>query len=907
MQCTSAPLAPRFRVLIGLAVLVALLLGWLGVAARDQAAQNKEPEKKQRTEEEDDPPAKGPPKRKIRFEEEDNTPQPVRPGTSSSADLGQLAREAKSESVRAIYRKLAVPYDLLQHDHKGSKVTIRVQPLETLYWGEGKSKLVGNTPVTYAQLDAENKPMAQVNEPGGNIYEIKPYEQVALDELQTFRLGNSVSVYEQLVAEEQVVAAVLRWHESAKAGGVRKGNGWGQFETGLKRRLRDVMIQQLKGLTAAKDWDAGFTLAKRVADSFPATDDQQAIAPAIIELLEAAVADGRTQLNITQLRDAHLRLRELIDRFPGDPKVKEIKERLHKQAEALFKTAKALGDSSDPKDLARAQELIRQAEEIDPNLPGLREIRAKIRGFHPVLSVGVRDLPKYMSPNTALTDTELRAEEMIFESLVKFTPDARGAGRYVPCLAEGRPLVIELGRQFQLPGNALWSNGEPLTVADVRATFLALRDGRGPGHSLAWQNFLAEKPATAATGGSRGGNRVNINLNKGYLEPLALMNAKIVPPRALEKGAEDEFGRNPVGSGPFAYGGRIDKQGRIGVKFGANENYTSRMSASTKELLPRFREVDFYAYSNALEVLKDHQLILDLTPEEAAKIYEDRVKNHFLVTPMSYPNLHNHRVYFLAVNNRKPPLDDPNMRAALALAINREALLRTHYRANDKLPKTVHKSLNSLYPARSWACDPKLVSRADKDVCDPFDPTEAKQKFALAAAQFGGKDITLRLNYPAGDPLLEKAMKDLAVQVQDTLGVRLDLEATDVRELRRVVEGTFQYDLAYYHYDFADDTYWLWPLFAPKADGDGNNMFGFKSKDDQFGRLLEESMAYREFDQVRRCTQVLHRIMTQETPVIPLWQLDPLHAISDEVKTTPFDSQRLFTDIEKWRLGRGNE
>jgi hypothetical protein len=49
----------------------------------------------------------------------------------------------------------------------------------------------------------------------------------------------------------------------------------------------------------------------------------------------------------------------------------------------------------------------------------------------------------------------------------------------------------------------------------------------------------------------------------------------------------------------------------------------------------------------------------------------------------------------------------------------------------------------------------------------------------------------------------------------------------------------------------------------------------------------------------------MHNILARnETPVIGLWQLDPLHAIHEQVKTPPLDPQRVFTDIEKWRLDR---
>ena len=164
----------------------------------------------------------------------------------------------------------------------------------------------------------------------------------------------------------------------------------------------------------------------------------------------------------------------MAEQFPRNAKIQELKNSLKKKAEELFNEAEKLSKSSDKKEFGSAQEKYQQAEELWPTLAAFDEKRLAIRRKYPVLAVGVRQLPQFMSPQTALTDSELRAVEILFESLVKFSPDASGMGRYHPGLAVGRPQVIELGRQFQLPPNAFWWDGKKeteLDVNDVRATF----------------------------------------------------------------------------------------------------------------------------------------------------------------------------------------------------------------------------------------------------------------------------------------------------------------------------------------------------------------------------------------------------------------------------------------------------
>jgi ABC-type oligopeptide transport system substrate-binding subunit len=859
--------------------------------------------KQRREEEEEDPMAKPPPTRKIRFEEEDPNAKTTRPGVRPAADFSQLAREAKNPAVQELYRKFAVPHDLLT-PLQGEKLfpARPVAPVEQLY-GNDRTKLRNTVQVTWLEGDYKPGKSEEVN--GAVIKSIEPYELFALSELDRFHKANKLEEYEQLVVDEQVISGVMRFHDSAKADGGRKGD-WSTVETRLRARLMETLLNQLAILTKANDWNSAFALATRIADSFPGESDQQIIAPRILELLQKALtAKQGPNINSDHLRDVHLRLRALIEQFPNNLEMQKLKLSLKVQAEKLVAEAESLGKSNNKKDLETAQEKLRQAEELWPTLPILEQRRLEIRKKYPILKVAVRQLPRNMSPQTAVSDSELRAVELMFESLVKFSPDGSGMGHYHPGLSEGRPQVVELGRQFQLPPNVLWWDGKnPATALesnDIRATFRALQSGDGPDHSLAWDKLYAEKVVTS----SGNGFRVTVNLSKGYIEPLALMNAKIVPAWALQPGQAEKFGREPVGSGPFVYAGMDSDGGRSYAKFIANPYYSTRAS---KQGSPRFSEVRFYSYTDGIKEAqhKEPWILLDLNPEEAAKIKEQSDANHFHVLLPS-PKAPNHRVYFLAVNHRQQPLDDVKVRTALALAINREKLLDEFFRG--PLKRQVHKAINSPYPANCWACDPKLHNRADTNSCDPFDAAMARSKLRDADKNLPRGDVTLTLKYPEGDAVLANAMTALAEQVQETLKdvhpVQIRPQAVAADRLQRDLETT-NYELALCHYDFPDDTFWLGPLFAPRKPAKDaanlENIFGFENP--VLTDELQKSINFREFAAVQKHTQLIHKILVEQMPVIPLWQLDPLHAVHQEIKTTPFDPQRVFTDIERWHLGQ---
>ena len=74
--------------------------------------------------------------------------------------------------------------------------------------------------------------------------------------------------------------------------------------------------------------------------------------------------------------------------------------------------------------------------------------------------------------------------ELLFESLVQLLPDASVAAVIVRHWRNVVPKVVALGRQFELPRNAVWSDGKtPLNSTDIDFSMKLLRDGVGVGRS----------------------------------------------------------------------------------------------------------------------------------------------------------------------------------------------------------------------------------------------------------------------------------------------------------------------------------------------------------------------------------------------------------------------------------------
>jgi ABC-type transport system substrate-binding protein len=900
------------------------------VEEEEETPKTKPPAQKRRVEEEEDSPkSKTPPGKKKRIEEEEETPKtkakpkvirveeeetpktksgsPRSPTSATGTDLNELAEQTKNKAVKKLYRELAVPHDVLvfkrtpgvKTSGEGKQREDNIEPTP-YYLGTEPSlrhKRLRFTPLT-DDWKRSKKPIEPLLE---TIQYVRAYEEIARDDVHRFLQAkydeqdpNSplyLSRYDMLVAAEQVLTAVLRWHESAKLAGQRNGPEWSPIEAGLRKQLlEEVMLEQMKILAADKDWDRVLELTRRLAHAYTNDAERKNIFRPVADMIRSSLRDPTG--NRKNQQEALKRLYELQQEFPNNQAFQPLTDVLMTSArERLREAEKLLSGDADPKKLQEARRLYEQAKETWPLLPELAAFESKLGFEHPVLHVGVRgQLPQYLSPARACTENERRAVDLLFESLVKPIPDEYGGYRYRPGLAQARPRVVTLGRKFELPRNAFWSDGKQLNAADVDFSLTSLQNGRGAGRSRVWGDLLA------GTDSKRNPFQVTLLMKQGFLDPLALMSFKILP---RDRDVQSEaFAQNPVTSGPYRFdpNRQSDEKNRPCRIFVANPSYSLR---PTKRAAPRIQEIRFYTYKEPANPVRELlegtlDLALDLTAKEAVELQEKQRSARLpLEVPLPSAAVPNRRIYFLAINTRKLP--DVRLRRALAFAINREALLDKHFRA--PLPTPPHRALYGPFPSASWACNPNVRDRANKNSLDLHNPGKARD------LSQGAKVESLTLKYPLGDAALDEAMKDLSAQVKELTGIDLKPTPCTPYQLREDVEQTPSYDVAYCHYDFPDESYWLSPLFSsPPGTEVEKNIFMFNNS--LLSSLLAKVGNYRDFAEVRRFQWQIHELLNGEMPLIPLWQLDPLLAYRREIQPVALEPLRVFANVEEWRIGR---
>jgi peptide/nickel transport system substrate-binding protein len=851
-----------------------LCVGWVS----GQGPTKKPP----RTEDEDDPSKTG----KV-VHHDDN---PKGPGSDSGeaqeVDLVvAMSQPGLPTAVRDLFKELAVPHDEF---HFQSRVD-RVQPIPD-YVGSDVKSYRGSFHLI--PIDPKDKPY---NPTTASVLNVQHYESIAYQSVKAFldrhyeRLRSEdkqfISRQEQLRRAEQALAYVVRNHQALRTTRKRVGDAWDALDTDLRKFLLDVRVWRLEDLAETNDWAAAFALTRKLVNTYSTPEECAKIAQPLEDILRRALVSSDP--GDARMRETRRRLRQIVERHPDSAIVRPIRDSLRGQAQALLDEAKRLG--KDPKMARRALDLVDQAQEVFPELQGLRDYRVSLKQTHPILRIGVRALPVKLSPALATTDDELRATELLFEGLVKLSPDASGALRYHSGLAEGRPRVVAMGRQFQLPRGIKWSDGKTgLEAADIRYTLRQLAEGVSLGGPPAWVDQLLDEKV----GGGTDPYQVTLSLKQGFLDSQAPMTVKIVPRDS--RPSSPEFALKPISSGPFVFVPEHEKDnGRDYALFVANPIYGTRPGKSG---LPHIQEVRFYVTAEPVKELLSGKLHMafGLKPEEAAELRKSGKAQVAMPKPGASTN---RRVWFLAMNHRRPALANADFRRALVHSIQREKLLDDCFRG--PLGRDVHKSINGPFPAGSWPCSPRLAKgKAPNASLDLFDPDKAKTLATQARVRdlVGPKPLTLK--YPDGDPAVEKAMNALKEQVKAATGIDLTLEKRDAAKLREDVEVTTSFDLAYYHYDYPDETYWLWPLLGPGRTGE--NYLGFKNGDVE--TAMRDAMGHREFARVQAYMHVLHEVVAHEVPIVPLWQLDPLVAWTPAVEPPPFDPLLVFTDAEQWRV-----
>ncbi|MGH2608396.1 MAG: peptide ABC transporter substrate-binding protein, partial [Tepidiformaceae bacterium] len=212
---------------------------------------------------------------------------------------------------------------------------------------------------------------------------------------------------------------------------------------------------------------------------------------------------------------------------------------------------------------------------------------------------------------------------------------------------------------------------------------------------------------------------------------------------------------------------------------------------------------------------------------------------------------------YFAFNVKKAPFDDPKVRQAMAMAIDREAV-------NKVLLFGTQRVADGILP-------PEMPGYTESVTSYAFDAEKAKQ--TLAESRYASTMPRIILTYAGTGGDAPDILQAIADMWQQNLGIQVELQASEysayLRELRR---GTFQMYSAGWAADYPDPEDFLDKLFHSES---AQNEQGYS--DPEVDRLLEEARSEPDFERRRQIYAEAEQKILDDAIIIPdFWIVEHL-------------------------------
>jgi ABC-type transport system substrate-binding protein len=348
------------------------------------------------------------------------------------------------------------------------------------------------------------------------------------------------------------------------------------------------------------------------------------------------------------------------------------------------------------------------------------------------------------------------AAQLLFNGLYIFDPE----NNLAPDLAAAMPDISDDGLTYTvaLKQGVLFHNGRELVAEDVKYSLERnARPDSGTWNATApLEKIVGGQAVIDGEAETAEGIRVidDYTLEFKLVEPdayfihgLSLVTNFIVPREEVEKYGED-FSFNPVGSGPFKL---VEWSPGEQIVFERNPNYfveglpyldkiVYELGAEPEVFLLRYE-------SGEIDVIAD-----GIPAGEIARVATDPVLGDQFLNTRTYLTA------FIGFNNETPPFDNPKVRQAIAMAVDRNRLIQ--------LASNTAKPAYDWYPASHYNC------HADQpEALYPYDPEAARQLLAEAGFPDGFKtEGWFRVVRPWLSRIPEAVQQDLAA-----IGVEVEL------------------------------------------------------------------------------------------------------------------------------------
>src|SRR3989441_83802 len=382
---------------------------------------------------------------------------------------------------------------------------------------------------------------------------------------------------------------------------------------------------------------------------------------------------------------------------------------------------------------------------------------------------------------------------LLFAGPRQFGPD----GKLLPGLAD-RWTADRKGQRYVFPLRpaVTFHDGRPLVAADVKRSFLRVLNPQTRGGRV-WPLLPIAGAGDFADGRARDVRGIEVMCDSAVAftltEPLAIFPKFLAMPVAsvVPSPLPADFGQRPVGTGPWRF---VAWQHDDYLRFAKNPSYWAGAplgESLTVRIVPE-------PLTRAAEFLAGRISVAEIPFGETAK-WEQEHPGWLKRKPAL-------RDVYVALNNRRGALRDPNVRRAINHAVNVPEILRAVW--------------NGRGVAAAGSIPPTLGGSDPSRQPSTYDTTEARR--LLRAAGFAD-GFTLQLWRSGTNVELGRVAQAIQAQLA-AVGIRVEIVSRDASSQREAVrKGDTDMAITDWWADYPDADNFLYPLFHSASVGPGGN------------------------------------------------------------------------------------
>jgi hypothetical protein len=400
-----------------------------------------------------------------------------------------------------------------------------------------------------------------------------------------------------------------------------------------------------------------------------------------------------------------------------------------------------------------------------------------------------------LDPHQGKETPAVQVNTQIFDTLVTVDPETN---EVVPQIAESWEQTDDQTYVFKIREGIKFHDGSDLTAEDVKFSLDRARNSAAVSYIV---NFIEEVTVDDD-------HTVTVKTTAPYaptLRNLAIPFAAIVP-KAVVEADENAFIQNPVGSGPYKF---VEWNHGDHVTLKAFDDYYAGKPETENLIMKVIPETS--QRTIALET-GEVDLAYDLAVNDIPKVNSDDK-----LTVYEIPSL---TCWYISMNMNKKPFDNPKVREAMSMAIDRQTIIDTINAGSGQTADAI------IAPAVFG-----YYSTGVKE----YNPTKAKELLAEAGYP-NGFSTTLWVNDNQSRIEMCQAMQAMLLEV----GVQCNLEVLEFGSfISRTTAG--DHDLAYFGWTTSsgDADYSYYSLEHSTQQGAaGNRSF---LADPDVDKLIEEA------------------------------------------------------------------